>query len=180
MNIYEYAKGQELTAIYPCTFDNLYPHLGLMGEVGEVCDKIKKLMRDRNWDPFTPVPDDAREAIALELGDVLWYVIDHVRIFRIMLNRYSLNPFVNPDITWKEHLRVLVINAASLGCDTPEYSDLCLDPAERRKIIYNCIDALGGLARWLGYTLSEVAQMNIDKLQDRLRRGKIHGSGDYR
>lgn len=36
------------------------------------------------------------------------------------------------------------------------------------------------LARDLGYTLDEVATMNIDKLASRAARGVIHGSGDNR
>ena len=32
----------------------------------------------------------------------------------------------------------------------------------------------------LGFTLSEVGQSNIAKLEDRCRRGVIHGSGDKR
>ena len=32
----------------------------------------------------------------------------------------------------------------------------------------------------IGYQLDDIAQMNIDKLQDRLKRGVIQGSGDNR
>lgn len=37
-----------------------------------------------------------------------------------------------------------------------------------------------GLAEELGYTLQEIAQMNILKLQSRQRRGVIQGNGDDR
>lgn len=36
------------------------------------------------------------------------------------------------------------------------------------------------LAEHIGYTLDDIAGMNIAKLEDRRRRGKIVGSGDNR
>ena len=36
------------------------------------------------------------------------------------------------------------------------------------------------LAEDIGYTLEDVAKMNVEKLQLRKDRNKIHGSGDYR
>ena len=48
----------------------IYPMLGLCGETGEVAEKIKKTIRDKDG-IFT---DEIKLEIAKELGDVLWYI----------------------------------------------------------------------------------------------------------
>lgn len=107
MNINDYQLGALETAIYPKEHKIIYPAFGLAGEAGETADKVKKYLRgDYELDP------EHKKAIALEIGDVLWY------------------------------------------CAT--------------------------LANDLGYSLEEVAQMNLDKLRSRNQRGKIHGNGDER
>ncbi len=60
-----YQKAASETAIYPTTTAVMYPALGLSGEAGEVANKVKKIVRDKNLD---------REGIASELGDCLWYI----------------------------------------------------------------------------------------------------------
>ena len=70
MTLNEYQDGARSTAIYPESRKIIYPTLGLTGEAGEVSDKVKKVIRDNN-DEFT---DEHKRQIALELGDVLWYV----------------------------------------------------------------------------------------------------------
>lgn len=53
----------------------------------------------------------------------------------------------------------------------------------RREIALELGDVLwyaATLANDLGYTLGEVAQMNLDKLASRAARNAIHGSGDNR
>jgi len=77
MTLDDYQSRATQTAFYMGSV--LYPALGLSGEAGEVAEKIKKLMRDEDID-FTR--DDVAEQIdyeqarriALELGDVMWYV----------------------------------------------------------------------------------------------------------
>jgi NTP pyrophosphatase (non-canonical NTP hydrolase) len=104
MNINKYQDEAKYYAVYPERHMIVYPTLGLVGEAGEVAEKVKKNLRgDGTLD---------HKEVAKELGDVLWYV-------------------------------------ANLAAD-------------------------------LGYTLEEVAQMNINKLENRHIRGVIRGSGDNR
>ena len=71
MDLNQYQQQARKTASYPNVGKNpIYPTLGLSGEAGEVAEKVKKVLRDKNG-----VFDlNAREQIKLELGDVLWYV----------------------------------------------------------------------------------------------------------
>ena len=71
IDINAYQDAARRTAAYPDVGANpVYPTLGLSGEAGEVADKVKKVLRDRDG----VFDDPTREAIKLELGDVLWYV----------------------------------------------------------------------------------------------------------
>lgn len=69
MTLEEYQKEAEKTAFYPEVYRVLYPALGLVGEAGEVANKVKKILRDHEG----ALPPDLREALLDELGDVLWY-----------------------------------------------------------------------------------------------------------
>ena len=97
------------TAIYPNKGKNyIYPTLGLVGESGEVAEKIKKILRDKNG----TFDSQSKLALKKELGDVLWYL-----------------------------------------------SNLCEE---------------------FNFSLNDVAKDNLEKLNLRLSRGKISGSGDDR
>lgn len=72
MTFSEYQAGAATTAVYPGrgTGNWIYPALGLAGESGEICEKIKKCIRDDDG----KMSDERRALLAKELGDVLWYV----------------------------------------------------------------------------------------------------------
>ena len=71
MDFQLYQERCRATARYPGAGANpIYPTLGLCGEAGEVADKVKKVLRDRQGN-FSP---EVIADLQLELGDVLWYV----------------------------------------------------------------------------------------------------------
>ena len=109
MDFDNYQKEARKTAIYPNKDKNfIYPTLGLVGETGEVAEKIKKILRDKKG----RFDVESKIAIKKELGDVLWYL-----------------------------------------------SNLCDE---------------------LNLSLSDVAKTNLKKLNLRLTKGRISGSGDDR
>lgn len=81
---------------------------GLVGEAGEVAEKFKKILRDKNG----IATDEDKKELMKELGDVLWY-----------------------------------INSVGI---------------------------------YLGFSLDEIAQSNLDKVLSRRQRGVTMGSGDNR
>lgn len=71
MTFAEYQEASRKTALYPDLGRNfIYPTLGLVGEAGEIAEKIKKVLRDKNG----IISDETRIELRKELGDVLWYL----------------------------------------------------------------------------------------------------------
>ena len=68
MDLNNYQKLAIGSAIYPKEDGLYYTTLGLVGEAGEVANKVKKLIRDGGDTP------DKRKEIGKELGDVCWYL----------------------------------------------------------------------------------------------------------
>ncbi len=50
--------------------DMLHWVLGINGEAGEVAEKVKKIIRDKNG----VVSDQDKQELGKEVGDVLWYL----------------------------------------------------------------------------------------------------------
>ena len=112
MTFNNYQTNASRTAFYPrAEYKNqglYYTTLGLVGEAGEIANKVKKIIRDNDGN----LEELSKTDIFYELGDVLWY---------------------------------------------------CANIADE-----------------LGVNLEDVAKSNLNKLADRLNRGKIKGSGDKR
>tara|TARA_R100001086_G_scaffold81200_1_gene39816 strand:- start:1 stop:363 length:363 start_codon:yes stop_codon:yes gene_type:complete len=78
----EYQDMAAATAIYGAKHQVIYPALGLAAEAGEVANKVKKILRDGNFD---------REAIADEVGDCLWYIAALCRDLNVDLGKVANN-----------------------------------------------------------------------------------------
>jgi NTP pyrophosphatase (non-canonical NTP hydrolase) len=81
MGLSDYQKAASRTAIYKAEHSILYPALGLAGEAGEVSNKVKKMLRDGNFD---------KQGIAAEIGDVLWYLAALSRDLNIDLHDLAM------------------------------------------------------------------------------------------
>lgn len=108
MTFEEYQEKARKTAIYPKEVGLAYVTLGLTGEAGEIANKVKKVFRDSNGE----LTGEARQSIAGEICDLMWYV--------------------------------------SALCDE------------------------------LNISMNMLAEVGIQKLEDRQQRGTLHGSGDNR
>lgn len=71
MEASNYQKWSKSTAIYKPEGAIAYLTLGLVGEAGEVANKVKKVLRDNNGE-MTP---EITEKIGDEIGDTMWYVV---------------------------------------------------------------------------------------------------------
>ena len=87
MDFKTYQKQARLTAQYPnLGSNNIYPTLGLVGEAGEVAEKVKKVIRDKKG----IFDDESKKGIKKELGDVLWYLSNLCKEFDFKLEEVAL------------------------------------------------------------------------------------------
>ena len=87
MDFKTYQKFARLTAQYPNLGSNyIYPTLGLVGEAGEVAEKVKKVIRDKKG----IFDEESKEGLKKELGDVLWYLSNISNEFNFSLEDIAL------------------------------------------------------------------------------------------
>ena len=87
MDFKTYQKKARETAQYPdLGSNNIYPTLGLVGEAGEVAEKVKKVIRDNNG----IFDEQSKIGIKKELGDVLWYIANLCTEFEFNMDDVAL------------------------------------------------------------------------------------------
>jgi len=82
LNFRSYQDMAAETAVYKSEHQVIYPALGLAAEAGEVANKVKKILRDGNFN---------REAIADEVGDCLWYIAALCRDLNVDMKELAKN-----------------------------------------------------------------------------------------
>ncbi len=72
MNFNDYQKQAMTTALNVggAQQDFYYRTLGLAGEAGEIANKVKKILRDKQGH----ISSEDKASLASELGDALWYI----------------------------------------------------------------------------------------------------------
>ena len=164
MTFEEYQK--EAVSYRVGTADNEeYLALGLIEEVGEAAGKLAKRRRDGVWD---------EKAFIKELGDILWFVAnladyhDDADIHEALKDCFAYTKLdIKQDYNDMRYLAQFAVLVAT--DDTDDYA-----------LYESTVIWLESIANAFGYTLEQVAEINLAKLRDRQARGQIHGNGDER
>lgn len=190
MDLKKYQLDARSTAVYPQSpgATMLYPALGLVGECGEVSEKIKKLIRDDD----NEMSPKRRESIKGELGDIMWYcaniccdcnldlrMIHDMRTARIT---HNIRRLILPRLVL--YMTRQASDAAAL-LETWHYRYKC-DPRESTRFndlpnhLTHVVTCVEEMATKCGFTLEDVCIYNIEKLFNRKSRGVLKGDGDNR
>lgn len=167
MDLKTYQEVSQQTAKIGLT-DPDYFLLGILGELGEIAEKTKKVIRDHDGQ----FDEETLRLLWLECGDLMWYLTQFATVKGIALE-------IAPAAMLPAHnIKDAVID---LGKDVAVLIRHQNSPGTIA--VYPLMVAISSLA-----TLCEVAmcpfegvlEMNIEKIFSRKERGVLHGSGDER
>lgn len=163
----------------------VYPALGLCGETGEVVEKTKKIYRDSDG----TIDHTVRYGLVMELGDVLWFVsaLDYEFSgagLQLLADYDAADPSPLPlgmesspaAIALRMSQAAGNVASAILGLISSRGENVQSIAPDLRTII-QCIVLY---AEVIDVPVTEIMKANIQKLQYRVRTGKINGSGDNR
>lgn len=154
MDLNEYQSKTSNTAIYPNRGKNyLYPLLGLLGEIGELIEKLGVTIDQTNIDESNT-------------SFYKWGVFKNIDDLQL--------PLLKCNETKK------LIRDKRIGTKTLFHSSDEKIKEEIKQELGDVLWYVSELATEFGLSLDEIAEYNISKLQDRKERNILTGSGDKR
>lgn len=190
MNLFKFQQQAAALAMYPKDdgIPLVYLSLGIIGECGEVAEKIKKLIRDDNWN----MTKNREEDIAKELGDCIWYVANicsetNHELSMIYSMRGSAIQQLIRNFEFPELILHMNIHAVKVATSLQNWYYRNNGRISERNTyieipnhLSNVIACIEEIAHRCGFALEDICDKNIDKLLSRKKRGKLSGSGDNR
>ena len=175
MNYIEYADFVKTTDLYKKDASyNCTVLIGLVSELGEYCDHIKKYLRG-DYDTLD------KHLLVKELGDILWYATSYYN--SRMGDREKERPVVTsiPHPSFDDNVEARVLTSELVVCVMELIKQSMEMDDEEFSTAWNDIHgAISDNAKFLGYTYEDVLRINYEKLSKRLKDGTIKGSGDNR
>lgn len=171
-------------AFYPRVDDGapVYPALAMLGEIGELAEAIEAERGQRSEYILS-------ERMLYELGDILWYVAAWAKDIGWNLsvvvgaNEWTDVPASMNRLSMERWALRLVARAGRLSeqCAKKPWRDgTAVDRPLAARLLLECVQAVDAITDCCGTDIGRVAQMNINKLVSRRKRGKLTGSGDNR
>jgi NTP pyrophosphatase (non-canonical NTP hydrolase) len=166
---YDYQELVDRRASSREMFENIeYLNCGLIGETGELAEEVKKMLRDDSG----ALTDARRAAIQTEAGDVLWYlsaITTRCGLFlpEVLAHLYfeSVTPRLST-MSAASRIKQLAADVSAVTCVPDEGT------------IQDAFLTLVDVCDWAGVTIDDVAIANFSKIEGRLARGTIGGSGE--
>lgn len=157
MTLEEYiAESERFEIPYLSVEEKIFnAQLGMVGEVGELVDLLKKV-----WHHEHPLN---KEHVLKECGDILWYLTEYLRQTGMRPSKNVLEGEIICSNEFRTNLKTCVGGAFNFMCKPIS--------AYNSQIADKFIWGIAGIASGFGYSLSDVMEANIAKLSARYPEG---------
>jgi len=176
----QYINIVDKTAIYPNRIEGIdfysgedYSKSGLIGEFGEVCNKIKKIFRDEQG----VYSKETVQNLTKELGDVYWYIAAlckkefNISFTSCFYSSRKLGFSDKKNYLFPNLYRCIAYigQICTGGDEDNRESDICH--------LMNCLESV---SNHFDISVENILQENYNKLSARLGNNTLQGSGDNR
>lgn len=150
----------------------VYVALAMCGEAGEFAEKV---LRQRSG--------DCGREIASELGDVMWYAFAAAEDLGVTLADewpFGIADWTSSDPHWVGRLMSATGRFAERVKKSWRDPSRPFDRDAALNDLHAVLIAIAKAGNEIGYTLEQIAELNIKKCLDRRARGVVRGEGDHR